>query len=457
MNIRQGISIGNLLLDVGNYRHGKLSSQKAARDAIIADQGRKLVKLAEDIIQHGLNPIDITMVIDAEDGNQNFIVAEGNRRLSCIQLMNDPDLAKDTPVHKAFSKLNKDHADAIPKVLDCVIVPNRKIARIWIDRKHAIGLEGAGTENWSAMANARADVDAGEKRPELDVVNFVLTNAGLVDKLRHHLEGSGFALTTLQRLVTTKELQDAAGFKLSNDKFVATSDKGWLQGVLTDLVTTIATGKRNGSKFTERNIDDAEKRETFIKSLVADHPKGKKSKQAWTVTGTPKPVTTSPKPTKAPPTKGTQSTEEQDCLIPKKYKLELPNGKINDIFIEMKNLKINTYRHSVSVLLRVFIEISLEEYIKTHSIQLPIKSGTTDDRLITKLSKVVAHVKSTGLMNTNELKSVNVAISDRDSLLSPETLNKYVHSRWMNPDPMQLKVSWLSIQLFLERLWTSKK
>jgi hypothetical protein len=56
MDITQGISIGNLLLDASNYRIVKQASQKGARDAIISEQGKKLVKLAEDIIEHGLNP-----------------------------------------------------------------------------------------------------------------------------------------------------------------------------------------------------------------------------------------------------------------------------------------------------------------------------------------------------------------------------------------------------------------
>ena len=46
MHIRQPISVGKLLLDLGNYRNPKQTSQKGARDAIISEQGRKLVVLA---------------------------------------------------------------------------------------------------------------------------------------------------------------------------------------------------------------------------------------------------------------------------------------------------------------------------------------------------------------------------------------------------------------------------
>jgi hypothetical protein len=157
MHIRQSVSVGNLLLDIANFRIVKQDSQKQARDAIIAEQGKKLVSLAKDIIEVGLNPFDLPLVVDAADGNGNYIVIEGNRRLTAIQLMLKPELADGTPLHAAFKKLNKHHADAIPQVMDCVIAPNRVAGQIWIDRKHQSGLDGAGTEPWSAMSKARAD------------------------------------------------------------------------------------------------------------------------------------------------------------------------------------------------------------------------------------------------------------------------------------------------------------
>ena len=159
--IRQPISVGNLLLDVGNFRIVKQDSQPAARAAIISEEGRKLVTLAKDILMWGPSPIDLTLVIDANDGNANYFVIEGNRRLVAIQLMLKPELADGTPLHAAFKKLHKDSSDAIPKVLDCVIVPSKAAGRVWIDRKHKSNLQGAGTEPWSAISKARADAEDG--------------------------------------------------------------------------------------------------------------------------------------------------------------------------------------------------------------------------------------------------------------------------------------------------------
>ena len=454
MNIRQSISIGNLLLDIKNYRIVSQDSQKDARDAIIAEQGKKLVKLAADIIDEGLSPIDLALVIDADDGNQNYIVIEGNRRITAINLLLKPELCEGTPIHGAFKKLHKDHADAIPKVLECVIVPNRKAGAVWINRKHESGLEGAGTEPWQSIAKARADVDQGKQRPDLDAVNFVLSNPQLSPAVRKVLEGSQFNITTLRRVVETKGVQQIAGFTLQDGKLVSDHTKDRIQGILTEIVTVIASGKTaDGDVFTVRDIDKEDDRKDFVSAIADKHPKKKKVTEPWTISGVPVKTVLKVKAK----SKSTPSTEEQLNLIPRSFKLELTAGKINDIFVELKQLDVMKYRHAVSVLFRVFFEFSLDNYITKHGIKLPVdKNGHVKDSLPIRLESVKTHVQTTHLLTDKELKPIFVAIGDKNSFLSPDTLNAYVHSLWINPDPTSLKISWNNVQLFLERLWKSE-
>src|SRR5665811_906074 len=104
---------------------------------------------------------------------------------------------------------------------------------------------------------------------------------------------------------------------------------------------------------------------------------------------------------------------------------------------------IRDSRHAVSVLFRVFFEITLDEFIKKRSIQLPKdKQGHVNDKLSVRLNHVLKNVNDTNLMSSKELKPINVAVGDKDSLLAPDTLNSYVHSKLMNPDPLQLKLTW---------------
>ncbi len=288
MDTRQTISVGNLLLDTGNYRIVERNSQKEARDAIIAEQGRKLVNLAKDIIAHGLNPSDLLLVVDAEDGNQNYIVIEGNRRLTVLNLLLRPELADGTKIQAAFRKLNKDHRDAIPKVLECVIVPSKAAGLVWIERKHASGLEGAGTEPWSAMSKARADVQHGMTRPGLDAINYVLTNTKLDEKIGLILEGSKFNITTLERLILSKDAQKTIGFTVQKGKLVSEQAKSRILSVLTDIVTIIATARHGREKFTERNVDTEDRRATFLEEVLPNHPNRRKVSSTWEISGKPK-------------------------------------------------------------------------------------------------------------------------------------------------------------------------
>ncbi len=454
---RAKISIGNILLDLSNYRHGVAGSQKEARDAIIAEQGRKLSVLAKDIAENGLNPFDLPLVINAEDGNKNYTVIEGNRRITAISLMMKPELAEGTSVHAAFKRLNKNFSDSIPKVIDCVIAPNKQSGLVWINRKHANGLEGAGTEPWSSIAKARADAEQGIPRPDLDAVNYVLTNKDIDSNVREILEGSSFNLSTLERILTTKEAQDAIGLSVQDGKLISDQDQTWLKKVITDIVTVIATRSHQGKKFTERDIDSQEKRTAFSASIISNNPGKKKADTSWQVSGKPKSIKSPPKRNPSN-SKSTTSTDDRTTLIPKGFKLELPSGKVNDVFMELRKLRVVNYRHAVSVLFRVFFEFSLDDYIQKHGINLPKDGkGNVKDSLSVRLSKVVEHSKKEKLFTEKELKPINVAISDKNSILASETLNAYVHSQWLNPDPMQLKLAWNNVELFIRRLWESKK
>lgn len=448
------ISIGNIFLDVLNYRHGKQPSQKAAMMAIIEDQGLKLAVLAKDIIDHGLNPSDLPILIDAEDDSQNFIVVEGNRRVAAIKLMLDPEQAAGTKVHKKFAQLHKDCAGDIPKVIQCVVAQNRESARVWIDRKHASNLGGAGTEDWSSMAKARADVEAGIPRPDLDVVQFVLSNPKISDDLRHHLEGSSFNLTTLERLVVSTAMQERAGYQIVDKKIIATSDKEWLINLFSKIIETIfkskyTFGPQEGSKFTERSIDTDAHRQEFIDEVMVANGNKKKSKHSWTVSGAPTDIAPKSKPRQKTTAKAELTTDERKHLIPRKTKISVLAGKSANIFDELKHLNATEHRYAVSVLFRVFVELSLDAFIKATGHTMPQQK----DSLLHKFKYTIQYLEDNQRMTAKELAGIKTDMNDKNSLISPVTMNAYVHSEWMNPDPLRLKISWDNLQLFIENIW----
>ena len=85
------ISVSDLVVDTRNPR--LVEPDKSPRDAsrdLAASQGNKLVALAEDVIRYGLNPSELPIVMRTKD--QRYAVLEGNRRLTAIRALENPDL-----------------------------------------------------------------------------------------------------------------------------------------------------------------------------------------------------------------------------------------------------------------------------------------------------------------------------------------------------------------------------
>jgi len=133
------IKVDKLLLDLNNPRHDILGNQNEALMEMIIDQGDKLVNLARDIVESGINPSELTIVVPYENGNGKYIVLEGNRRVAAIQLLVDPTLAKfgkKPSIEKFFAEYQTKVGDHLIKELRCVVFDHREDASHWIELKH---------------------------------------------------------------------------------------------------------------------------------------------------------------------------------------------------------------------------------------------------------------------------------------------------------------------------------
>ena len=82
----------NLLVDAENPRLKDANQgQRDALRAVASDQKRKLLVLAKDIVEHGMNPSDLPIVMPHKTDRTKYIVLEGNRRLSALKSLENPD------------------------------------------------------------------------------------------------------------------------------------------------------------------------------------------------------------------------------------------------------------------------------------------------------------------------------------------------------------------------------
>ena len=96
---KQTIHVDHLLLDLDNSRYpDQPESQQDALYKMIQLQGDKLVNLAKDIINHGMDPSERVLVLKEDD--ETYTVVEGNRRLTTLKLLHDPELVTENKTTK---------------------------------------------------------------------------------------------------------------------------------------------------------------------------------------------------------------------------------------------------------------------------------------------------------------------------------------------------------------------
>ena len=125
------IKITDLLLNPSNPRLNPVQHQVESIEAMVEDQGEKLIELAKHIVQNGLNPIDIILI--RPQGNQ-WLVCEGNRRVTALKLINEPDLvpSKYSKLKKQFQRLNTLLDNALLENIPCVVIDDPNSANEWI-------------------------------------------------------------------------------------------------------------------------------------------------------------------------------------------------------------------------------------------------------------------------------------------------------------------------------------
>ena len=155
MSHRLTIRLSNLYLDLQNPRYEKQKSQNEALNTIAREQGSKLLVLLKDIIENGLNPSDIPIVMPDPSKDNGYIVLEGNRRIAALKLFKKPTILVNATQKQKYRKLHDNYKKAVPQTIECLVVNSREEANLWIERKHEGEMNGAGTVRWDSVQKGR--------------------------------------------------------------------------------------------------------------------------------------------------------------------------------------------------------------------------------------------------------------------------------------------------------------
>ena len=142
------VDISNLQLDLQNPRLPK--SKQGMDEGVVIEYlllEAATLELMESIGENDFFVGEMLLVIPNEKDKGKYIVIEGNRRLTAVLLLNNPELAK---VKKAATKEIFDNAKFKPSTLPCLVFNNREEIQKYIGFVHITG-----KKSWRMLEKAR--------------------------------------------------------------------------------------------------------------------------------------------------------------------------------------------------------------------------------------------------------------------------------------------------------------
>jgi hypothetical protein len=447
------VPISKLELDPKNPRvPGTPSDDASELQTLLRVEGRKILVLAEHISKNGLNPAQMFMVLPKQGQPGRYIVLDANRRTAALRLLDDPTLAGGQVSGPALTRLKRwsteFKAHGAVGNIRCVSFTSREEPRPWMILQHAGEQGGAGTVTWGSIQNARY---AGTMTPALHVLDLVSEHGHLDDTAREQLEK--FRITNLDRLLKDKAVASRLGVRVEDGELERDFP---LEQVIPGLTAVVV--KLMDKDVGVDDIYDATKRQAFMDGFPKKvFPKLAGKLKVPQALEHPKAVPAPPPSSKVPAGSGLQS-KDRKSLIPKTCRCEISQPRLAKIYDDLCRLPLEQYSNSVAVVMRVFVELSMDDYGVRN--RLPIKENGrkhfTDQPLPVKFKSVVEHLESKQALDSQQARAVGQCIKDQSSILHIRTLQEYVHNRHVHPMLHDLVALWDTIQPMMEKVWPRK-
>ncbi len=443
------LDIDDLLLDLHNPRLGHVNSQSEALTAIIELDSRHFKTMMDSIKLHGLDPGDSFYIL-GEEGLEDYVVVDGNRRLAALKVLHEPNMLQATAVAEAVrTKLAKAALGFDRKLISsvsCVLFDDRSVADDWILRRHGRGMEGEARIPWGSLEIQRFQKD----QTVLDVIDFVAKNSTFTNdrwgQIRASIESKP---SVLKRLVDSKALKTLLGLSINEVEGERqpsfTADPNTALNVLSKIFEDIADGDLD-----TRTINKAEDIKGYIDELPAEIKKGKlgQARKFRETEIKDKQIRPRQLAARGParPTKKSTVRPPRPTLAPKKHPFQQPaSPKGQRLLFEASRIKLNEMPLSCAFILRAFLEHTIEVYMSANNMPFVDTKGYNID-LKHRADSVIQHMIAAKVAKADDLRGAKRTLTNTADAASIQALNDYHHNKFHIPTGEALRSAWDSAE-----------
>jgi len=422
------IALSSLLVNRANDRHGELENETAAFAWLFNNLEQRMRNLANDIVTQG-EVYEPPLVRPEGD---TFVVYDGNRRITCLKLLQNPRKAPTVELQEFFARLRSNWSGDFPDHIECQIEEDRDRIDDILYRRHTGSQSGVGQSNW-------------DDRMKLNFINRTGKEAGvnIAEEVEKILAQEGKLPTkkvprsNLNRLLSSETIRNRVGISLTKGRIEFLHQVPVVVHALHRIADDLANKRK-----TLDDVWDLDAKRAYLDELEKDR-----------VLPTAEHAIIKPAPQK--PSQPASKSNPQPRSHPQRRTTLIPNapyaiiwsGRLQRhraIWEELQfRLHLSETPNAISALFRMLLELSVENYIS----QTSLSTVKDHDTFARRTLRVAEDLHANGKI-TDKYLDVFRKFPQYDALVSADTFHRYVHSPNFAPSPDHLNALWDTLSEF---------
>lgn len=418
------VPLESLVINRANDRHGELENETAAIAWLFNNFEQHMRNLTKDIVKTG-QIFEAPLVFPE---GESFVVFDGNRRTTCLKLLHKPKRAPTVELQEFFSDQRKKWAGNFVETVQCQVELDRDRIDDILFRRHTGSQGGVGQTTWDDRMKSNFINRTGIGGPfnVADEIEKRLSRAGMLPKKK-------IPRSNMNRLFSADAIRNRVGFSVNNQKFELTHDEPMVLRALKRIADDLAN-----KHVVLGDIWDIDGKRAYLDRLelekmlpAATHALTQKQENVPNT----EPTVLIRNEVRVP------RPQRRTNLIPNVRYSIVWSGRTHRhkaIWEELQfHLNLGDHPNAISVLFRVLLELSVSNFID----QTKLSAIDANDSLAKRVLKVASELYRIGKIDKKYLELLQ-KFPQGDSLLSADTLNRYVHSPNFAPSPDHLTALW---------------
>lgn len=446
------LKVANLRLDLKNPRLPSFVNVRNDRDCIdYLIREKKVVDLANKIVNKGYIPHEQIYV--TREG-RNYVVLEGNRRVSALKCLLNPELAP-SRYQNRLKKLSQEIDFNTIEKIEVVVAPSRREADNLLFELHTEGkLDWDRQEKNAFIARAAVEeslsIEEIASRFNTDIqgvkeaiiehyIHNMFNELNLDPNIERKALSSNFGMSVLGRIIHNPHYVESTGLKMDGATLKTAISEKSFKNTLNIFVTDIVNKKHN-----TRTLNKTDVLRKYVDSVLEScriDEQGDPLIHVIDVDAKPEPKPIPNKPTRRP----------KEYLIPKGITYITGYNKLDILLAEGQKVILGTHVNMSAFLLRTIFELTIIRVFDiNHKKEYCLNSNGRTKNLSINANALTRHENwfdsKPGYLD--ELK--RFLSDDNDRWNSLETLNAYVHGEYTVPTKEMLQNTWLIIHPLIE-------